>query len=333
MTQSSSTVLLYSSSSTLIPLFEHVYTLLENREDFTPLLVEDIKSNKVLAAEVTAVVCSAHCSQGIDEYIKTLPHLKLVIFSSAGIENLPLDYCHARGIRVGNGSAFLGPIIAEFAMALLLCMARKIRQYEKLTLDYAESNKSKGYLRSTHLVGKTLGIVGMGSIGLEIAKRAKSFGLKIIYHNRQKKSSEIEQEVCASYYSTLHDLLMLSDFVVISCPHSQDTHNMFDQKEFTLMKKSAVLINIARGKIVNTEALVAALQQAEIGGAALDVTEPEPLPAGHALLDMDNVICTGHRAFDIEHHPARSSEYILRGLIDGLAGGKLPSEVSTFRNS
>ena len=312
-------------------MLQHVYTLLEDRKDFTPLRVEEITRNKTLATDVIAVVSLADCSQGIDEYIKILPKLKLIVYATAGVENLPLEYCHTRGIRAGNGSAYLGTIIAEFAMALLLCMARKIRQYEKLTLDYAESNKSKGYLRSTHLVGKTLGIVGMGSIGLEIAKRAKSFGLKIIYHNRQNKSSEIEQEVGASYYSTLHDLLMLSDFVVISCPHSQDTHNLFDRKEFTLMKKSAVLINIARGKIVNTEALVAALQQAEIGGAALDVTEPEPLPAGHALLDMDNVICTGHRAFDIEEVFVLGSEYTVRSLIDGLAGRKLPSEVKIAR--
>ena len=308
-------------------MLQHVYTLLENRKDFTPLRVEEVTE----ATEVTAVVSSAVCSQGIDEYIKKLPKLKLIVYATAGIENIPLDYCHSRGIRVGNGSAYLGPIISEFAMALLLCMARKIRQYEKLALAYAESNKPKCFLRSTHLVGKTLGIVGMGSIGLEIAKRANSFGLKIIYHNRQKKSSEIEQEVGASYYSTLHDLLMLSDFVVISCPHSQDTHNLFDRKEFTLMKKSAVLINIARGKIVNTEALVAALQQAEIGGAALDVTEPEPLPAGHALLDMDNVICTGHHAFDIEELLDVASEYTLRSLIDGLAGRKLQSEVKIAR--
>ena len=228
-------ILIYFNALPQHAVLQAVYDLLTSSSVFQPVNMTDLQQEPSLRDKVTAVVTISSRSQGIQDVLKTLPRVRIIACSSAGLGYIPLDYCYTRGIRVGNGSARVAPIVAEFAMALLLSIARRVKDYERQSREDAGSGRPKRYIGSTHLVGKTLGIVGMGSIGVDIARRAVSFGLKVVYCNRHKRSAQIEDEVQASYHSLLQDLLTLSDFVVISCPLSDETRHMFDHKEFSLM--------------------------------------------------------------------------------------------------
>ncbi|CAI8052232.1 Glyoxylate/hydroxypyruvate reductase B [Geodia barretti] len=142
--------------------------------------------------------------------------------------------------------------------------------------------------------GTTLGIVGMGRIGYEIAKRAVGFEMKVLYHNRHRKSAEEEERVGATYVPTLAGLLGESDYVVLAAPATGDTHHMMSREQFAAMKPTGVFVNISRGTLVDQDALAEALRGGVISAAGLDVTDPEPLPRDHTLLSLPNLTLTPH---------------------------------------
>jgi glyoxylate reductase len=143
--------------------------------------------------------------------------------------------------------------------------------------------------------GGTLGIVGMGAVGQQIARRAIGFDMKVIYHNRRRAPPEVEAACCdAEYVSSLGELLGRSDFVVLSCPATPETYKMMSSEEFALMKSTSVFVNVGRGSLVDQEALELALKRGVIRSAAVDVTDPEPLPRDHPLLSTPNLIILPH---------------------------------------
>ncbi len=187
------------------------------------------------------------------------------------------------------------------------------------------------YMLGREIHGSTLGIVGMGRIGTQVARRARGFDMTILYHNRHRKP-DAETSLGARYVS-LDELLMQSDYVLLTVPLTRETEGLIGTNELAKMKPTAVLINIARGPVVNTDALRKALTDRTIFAAALDVTAPEPLPRDHPLLTLPNVIITPHLGSATEQTRQRMGEMSIENLLAGLEGRPLPFQVQYTASS
>ena len=173
--------------------------------------------------------------------------------------------------------------------------------------------------------GATLGILGMGRIGAQVARRARGFDMNVFYHNRNRRA-DIEQSLGATHVSQ-DELLASSDYVVLTVPLTAETRGLIGRPELARMKRTAILINIARGPVVDTEALTEALTARVIYAAALDVTDPEPLPRDHPLLRLDNVIIAPHLGSATDQTRERMASMSIDNLLAGIAGRSLPFEV------
>ena len=223
--------------------------------------------------------------------IESMPHLRLIANFGAGFNNIDLDACRERGIRVTNTPQPVIEPTAELAFALMIDIARRISEFDRL----ARTGQAQfGVMRnlSHSLYGKTLGIIGMGRIGQALARRAQAAGMRIIYHNRHRLSDEIEQKYNATYVDFQH-VLQDSDYLSLNLPYTQEVHHLIGKPELGMMKRTAYLINIARGAHVHEEALVEALKSGIIAGAALDVYEHEPAISSD-LLTLPNVVLSPH---------------------------------------
>ncbi|XP_047198648.1 probable 2-ketogluconate reductase [Hippoglossus stenolepis] len=218
------------------------------------------------------------------------PAAEVVSNGGAGTDHLDVPLITSRGVKVTNTPGAVSNSTADMAMALLLASARRIVE----SLKTAEDNILPRSLRGVEVTGSTLGIVGMGEIGYKIAQRSKGFDMKILYHNRTRRSAEAERAVGATYCRRLDDLLTRADFVVLAISLTPDTTGLISHRELSLMKPEATLVNISRDLVVDQDALVEALQSGTICAAALDVTHPERLPRDHPLLAMPNVLITPH---------------------------------------
>jgi glyoxylate reductase len=227
-----------------------------------------------------------------EEVLSAGENLKVVANLAVGFDNIDLESATKRGIIVTNTPDVLTETTADLTFALLMASARRIVE----AAEYIKAGKWGGwspYLLAGHDVfGKTIGIVGMGKIGEAVARRAKGFGMEILYHNRSRKP-EAEKELGADYRS-FEDLVTKSDFVVSLAPLTPETKNLFTADVFTKMKNSAIFINAGRGPVVDEQALYDALKNGEIAGAGLDVFEKEPISADHPLLQLPNVTAIPH---------------------------------------
>lgn len=231
------------------------------------------------------------------EMIESMPKLKLIANFGAGYNNIDIDACRERGIRVTNTPQPVVEPTAELAFALMTDIARRVSEFDRaVRSQLSEVNHFEGFgvMRnlSHSLYGKTLGIIGMGRIGQALARRAMASGMKILYFNRHKLPVEIEQKYEATYVD-FQTLLQDSDFVSLNLPYTPDVHHIIGKPELGMMKRSAYLINTARGAHVDEAALVEALQSGIIAGAAIDVYEHEPL-VSTALLSLPNVVLSPH---------------------------------------
>jgi len=227
-----------------------------------------------------------------NELINKAKKLKLIANYGVGYDNIDIKYAAQKGITVTNTPDPVTEPTAELAMGLMIAVTRKIG-FLNNQLRLKKGLKT-GVMKnlSTTLTGKTLGIIGMGAIGQAIAKRAIAFGMKVIYCNRNRLNSDIEQKY-NTFKTSLPELLNMADVISVNTPLTEETHHLIGAKEFKVMKKSAFLINTARGGIINQNELIYALQNNEIAGAGLDVYENEPhIP--DELLDLDNVVLTPH---------------------------------------
>lgn len=227
-----------------------------------------------------------------EEVLSAGKNLKVVANLAVGFDNIDLEAATKRGIIVTNTPDVLTETTADLTFALLMASARRIVE----AAEYIKAGKWEGwspYLLAGHDVyGKTIGIVGMGKIGEAVARRAKGFGMEILYHNRSRKPGA-EKELGA-VYSSFEDLVAKSDFVVSLAPLTPETRNLFTAAVFTKMKNSAIFINAGRGPVVDEQALYDALKDGEIAGAGLDVFEKEPISAEHPLLQLPNVTAIPH---------------------------------------
>ena len=224
------------------------------------------------------------------EMIEAMPNLRLIANFGAGYNNIDLEACKERGIRVTNTPQPVIEPTAELAFALM-DIARRVSEFDRVVrAGEAQFGVMKNLSHS--LYGKTLGIIGMGRIGQALAKRAQASGMRIIYHNRKQLPAEIEQRYEATYVD-FQTLLQDSDFVSLNLPYTPQVHHLIGKPEFGMMKRSAYLINTARGAHVHEEALIEALKNGIIAGAALDVYEHEPAISSE-LLTLPNVVLSPH---------------------------------------
>ena len=223
--------------------------------------------------------------------IDAMPHLKLIANFGAGYNNIDLETCKARGIRVTNTPQPVIEPTAELAFALMIDVARRVSEFDRtVRIGKAEFGVMRNLSHS--LYGKTLGILGMGRIGQALARRAKASGMKIIYNNRHQLSDKIEQKYEATYVD-FQTLLQDSDFLTLNLPYTPQVHHIIGKPELGMMKRSAYLINTARGAHVDEAALVEALKSGIIAGAAMDVYEHEPAVSSE-LLSLPNVVLSPH---------------------------------------
>jgi glyoxylate reductase len=208
---------------------------------------------------------------------------------------------------------------------LLLAAARRLVEGDAYARSDTFTRYDPGYLLGREVHGSALGIIGLGRIGRQVAKRARAFDMQVIYHNRSRNEA-MECELGARY-ATLDELLRTADFVMLCCPLSEQTRNLIDAPALAKMKPTAILINIARGAVVDLAALTATLQARRIYAAALDVTDPEPLPRDHPLLKLSNVIIAPHLGSATEQTRTRMAEISVENLLLGLAGKPLRYEI------
>jgi glyoxylate reductase len=256
--------------------------------------------------------------------------LRVISNYGVGVDHIDLDAARQRGIPVGNTPNVLDGATADMGFALLLAVARRLAEGDRLARGRQLGTPSNrlapdGLMLGREVHGAKLGIVGMGRIGLQVAKRAKGFDMQVAYYNRNRRE-ETEAEYGLSYLS-LDELLTRSDYVMLCVPLTLETRGLIGERELRMMRPSAALINIARGAVVDTAALTQALQENWIYGAGLDVTEPEPLTTGHPLFEMDNVVITPHWGSATIQTRQWMSELSVRNLLAGLSGEALPNRI------
>lgn len=252
--------------------------------------------------------------------------LKVISQMAVGYDNIDIPAATERGIPVGNTPGVLTDATADFAWALLMAAARRVVEADKFTRDGRWKTWGPTLLLGSDIAGATLGIVGLGRIGQAVVKRAQGFQMRIIYHDTQRRP-EIE-ETMGVEFAAFDSLLQESDFVSIHTVLSAETHHLFGEKEFELMKPSGILINTARGPIVDPIALLSALQKGKIAYAALDVTESEPIHADDPLLELENIIITPHIASASKQARTKMATMAAENLIAGLKGEVLPNCVN-----
>jgi len=233
-------------------------------------------------------------TEKIDEEVLTSAgnDLKAVCNVAVGYNNIDVAACKNKNVLVTNTPGVLTDATADIAMALILMTTRRLSEGERVIRNQDPWAWGMFYMLGSSIQNQTLGIVGMGQIGIATALRAKSFGMKIIYTRRNRLDEKIEKELSAQYVS-LDDLLQQSDIVSLHCPYSTETHHLISDAQLSKMKKTSYLINTARGPIVNEEALANALINKTIAGAGLDVYENEP-KVNEKLLKLDNVVLLPH---------------------------------------
>ncbi len=226
------------------------------------------------------------------EMIASMPHLCLITNFGAGFNNIDLEACRERGIRVTNTPQPVIEPTAELAFALMIDVTRRVSEFDRAIRQGTCQPMAVMNNLSHSLYGKTLGILGMGRIGQALARRAKASGMKILYCNRHQLSADIEALYEATYVD-FQTLLQDSDFLSLNLPYTPEVHHIIGKPELGMMKRTAYLINTARGAHVDEAALVEALRSGIIAGAALDVYEFEP-KISEALLTLPNVVLSPH---------------------------------------
>jgi len=259
------------------------------------------------------------------DMLDTAPNLKVISNTGAGYDHIDVAAAAERGIAVGNTPGVVSGATADLTFALLLAAARNVVTGDRFMRAGKWQKYDPYLLWGAEVHGATLGIIGLGSIGRAVARRAKGFDMSAIYYNRNR-TPEWEKSLGVEY-APLDRLLAGSDFVSIHTPLTKQTHHLIGQKELAQMKNSAILINTARGPIVDSQALYRALRDGVIAGAGLDVFDPEPLPAGDPLFTLENVVLCPHLGTASQKTRTKMGMMAAENLLAGLRGEPLLNPV------
>lgn len=303
------------------PLDATIEGLLRGRVEVLPL--DSVRSGADGLSEVEGIYTYGHPT--IDAAVlDRLPGLKVISNYGVGVDHIRLADAEARGIAVGNTPGVLEATTADLGFALLLASARRIVDGDRYAHSPEFVRYDPGYMLGREVHGRTLGIIGMGQIGYRVARRALGFEMTVLYHNRRRRD---DAEGAHVRHAGLDELLARSDYVMLCVPLTDQTRGLIGERALGLMKPTATLINIARGAVVDTDALARALADGRIAAAALDVTEPEPLPRDHPLLALPQVIITPHLGSATVETRRRMAELSVENLMAGLRGDPLSHPV------
>ncbi|WP_410769953.1 2-hydroxyacid dehydrogenase [Fontibacillus sp. BL9] len=264
------------------------------------------------------------------ELLEHAPHLRVVSNISVGYNNFDLEAMKSRGVLGTNTPDVLNETVADLIMGLMLSTARRIAEMDRYVKEGQWKRGDDELLFGLDVHHKKLGIIGLGSIGEAVARRGKfGFGMDVLYHNRHRKP-EAETALQAEYRS-LPELLRESDFIVLMTPLTPETRGLIGQREFSLMKRTAVFINASRGATVDESALIYALENKLIYGAGLDVFEREPVAADNPLLAMPNVVALPHIGSATEHTRREMAMLAAENLVLALQGHTPPNIVKELQ--
>lgn len=298
-------------------------------ESVNTINLEDIKNVQILSAFVKSKIGS--------DVIQALPDLRLIATRSTGYDHIDLATAKAKGVRVAYVPGYGDNTVAEYTFALILTMTRKI--YEGISRVRSSGSFSLEHLKGTDLMGKTIGIVGTGRIGREVAKLARAFGMKVICFDPHP--DVLFASTIGGSYLELSELLAQSDIISLHCPYLPSTHHLLNSQNLQFIKKGAILVNTSRGAVIETDALVAVLKDGRLGGAALDVLEEEGqineelrlladghpneeqlrvLLEDHILMTMPNVYITPHNAFNTSEALRRILDTTIHNIVSFVKG-------------
>ncbi len=268
-------------------------------------------------AEVDALYCML--TDQIDrELLAAAPSLRVVSNMAVGVDNVDLGACTERGIPVGHTPGVLTEATADLAFGLLIAAARRFGEGVDHVRNGEWGEWQPDLLLGSDVHGSVLGVVGMGRIGAAVARRAAGFGMSIVYTGPSRKPA-IEEELGAVRHD-LSGLLIEADHVVITASLNPSTYHLINEQTLRLMKPTATLVNVSRGPLVDTDALVSSLRRGDIAAAALDVTDPEPIDAEHPLLQMPNCLVIPHLGSASHSTRAAMGELAARNLLLALEG-------------
>jgi glyoxylate reductase len=263
-----------------------------------------------------------------DEFLDAAgPQLKVVSNYAVGFDNIDVPALTRRGVPAGNTPGVLTDTTADLAFALLMAAARRIPEGSRYVRDGKWKTWGPLLLLGPDVHGATLGIVGFGRIGQAMARRARGFGMTILYQDVQRAAPEVEAEFGATYLP-LEELLPRADFVSLHVNLTHDTHGIINAEKLGWMKPTAILVNTSRGPVVNSADLARALRDETIAGAALDVTDPEPIPVDDPLVGLDNCLIVPHIASASRATRGKMAEMAAANLLAGVRGERLPTPIN-----
>jgi len=293
------------------------------RDDDVPMsrtqLVEAMKSADVLVPTITDAIDAPMIGQAGDR-------LKLIANYGAGVDNIDVSTARQRGILVSNTPGVLTDDTADMTMALILAVSRRMRE----GLAVMQSGEWDGWAPTAFLGGRVggrrLGILGMGRIGQAVARRAAAFGMQVHYHNRRRLRPEIEQELEASYWDSLDQMVARVDVLSINCPHTPSTFHLMNARRLKLMKPDAVIVNTSRGEVIDENALTRMLRTGEIAGAGLDVYE-HGTSVNPRLRELPNVVLLPHMGSATRESRIEMGEKVIVNIKTFADGHRPPDQV------
>lgn len=278
-----------------------------------------ISRDRLIAEARDAVAVLTMLTDRIDEeFLEAAPGLKVVSQMAVGVDNIDVAACEERRVRVGHTPGVLTETVADTAFALLAALVRRLPEAAEAVRAGSWGPWSPFWMTGGDLHGMTLGILGMGRVGSAVARRGAGFGMEIVYSSPREASGGRRVD--------LGELLATADAVVLCARLTEQTRGLIGHRELAAMGEGSYLVNVARGEMVVTDELVAVLSEDGIAGAALDVTDPEPLPPSHPLLSLSNCLVTPHIASASVATRRSMAELAVANLVAGVAGGPMPAE-------
>ena len=275
-------------------------------------LIEAVKTADVLVPTLNDVIDA-------DVLIHTGENLGLIANYGTGVDHIDLPVAKEKGVFVSNTPDVLTEDTADMTMALILAVPRRLSEAERLVRAGKWTGWTPTLMQGHRIYGKRLGIVGMGRIGQAVARRARGFGLSVHYHNRNPVHPEIEEELEATYWESLDQMLARMDIISLNCPHTPATYHLMSARRLKLLQSHAYVVNTARGEVINENALTSMLRAGELAGVGLDVYENEP-EINEKLLELENVVLLPHMSSaTIEGRMAMGEKVLIniKSYVDG----------------
>jgi glyoxylate reductase len=301
-----------------LPVAPVVHELVGGQVEFVPWESQEL-------GRIDAIYTYGHPHVG-PELLDRVAGVRVISNFGVGVDHIDVPAATARRIPVGNTPGVLDGATADLAFALVLAAGRRIVEGDRHARGPDFLRYDPTFILGREIHGSTLGIIGMGRIGEQVARRARGFDMTVLYHNRTRKPAA--ETALGAIYVERDELLAKSDYVVLTVPLTPETRGLIGRAELAKMKPTASLINVARGAVVDLVAVTEAIAARRLHCAALDVTDPEPLPRDHPILRLPNVIITPHLGSATEQTRRKMAEMSVENLLAGLEGKPLPNCVN-----